>query len=328
LRSASLLAALAAALGIVAVASACRGTGSPSAANPAPAATATPTPKLPKTPAPIGAVPCALGKGREGAECRRSASQLIVSVEEAIQSVIQKTPEIFDLNDEADAKGSAQYHVLDKPAYLAGVLHELRQAGFCADLDYTTAEWIQLKENNDYSEDFAIFMMQNGKGYIRRAHNGSYRRTCHPASFHVDPDPEGPPPGTGCGKPYPPPITHFAAKVHVQTPDYWALDSTPLTGPDIGYCTIVGFKNRTICPLRTEGTPDRQACENWRSGMAKDTGKPGPTWTRDGNFCTGRESGCARDDFNPYKLYIYIGGGGHYMVCTHEEVCAELQIDR
>jgi hypothetical protein len=44
-------------------------------------------------------------------------------------------------------------------------------------------------------------------------------------------------------------------------------------------------------------------------GKAKDTGRPGPTWTReDGGYCTGPESGCANSTESQYQLLVYRGG--------------------
>jgi hypothetical protein len=92
------------------------------------------------------------------------------------------------------------------------------------------------------------------------------------------PDPSIPPAGSGCGQPYPPPISQLKVKNHFHTPQYWIIDSTPLVGPDLGYCREIGFTDgRSYCPVRPEGHPERVACEAWAVGTAEDTGKPGPT---------------------------------------------------
>jgi hypothetical protein len=94
------------------------------------------------------------------------------------------------------------------------------------------------------------------------------------------PDPNVPPAGSACGKPYPPPITRLTVKVHLKGSDYWTVDATPLVGPAAEHCLSIGFTDgRSICPLRPEGAEDRAACEEWRVGTAKDAGRPGPTWT-------------------------------------------------
>ena len=67
------------------------------------------------------------------------------------------------------------------------------------------------------------------------------------------PDPNVPPAGSGCGKPYPPPISRFKVKVLYKEKEYYTVDSTPLVGPNAEYCASVGFPDRTICTIRQEG---------------------------------------------------------------------------
>ena len=148
------------------------------------------------------------------------------------------------------------------------------------------------------------------------------------------PDPNVPPVGSGCGKPYPPPITRLNVKVLYKGQEFWTVDSTPLVGPDQAYCISVGFTDgRSICPVRPEGVEDRAACENWRAGTAKDTGQPGPTWT----FIepgTGKESYCssapaAPCDHHPTGPFtVKAFKGGTYRVCTEAGACAEVFAER
>src|SRR5512143_275081 len=81
------------------------------------------------------------------------------------------------------------------------------------------------------------------------------------------PDPNVPPKGSGCHKPYPPPIDRFNVKIHYKQPDYWVIDSTPLVA-NANYCRRIGYSDRSICPLRMPGSDDREACEQWRAGTA------------------------------------------------------------
>ena len=148
------------------------------------------------------------------------------------------------------------------------------------------------------------------------------------------PDPDVPPVGSGCGQPYPPPISRFKVKVMYRLPEYYTVDSTPLVGPDIPYCTSIGFTDgRSICPVRPEDTPDREACELWRSGIARDTGKPGPTWTWI-EFGSGRTSFCssapdAPCDHHPNGLFtVKAYRGGLYRVCTEAGACGEVEVER
>lgn len=145
-------------------------------------------------------------------------------------------------------------------------------------------------------------------------------------------DPNVPPVGSGCGEPYPPKLTRLNVKVHLKDHDYWTLDSTPLVGPDGDYCAKIGFTDgRLFCPVRPEGHPERAACENWRVGIAKDTGQPGPTWTftppgGQPTYCTGPDVGCEHSPNSPFSLNAILGG--IYQACTADNVCGQENVDR
>lgn len=143
------------------------------------------------------------------------------------------------------------------------------------------------------------------------------------------PTPEAtPPPNAGaCGKPLPPSASRMNTKIHLRGANRWTLDTTPLVGPDGDYCRKIGFSDgRLFCPVRTEGSPDRIACETYAVGSAMDTGRPGPTWYRDGKLCTGEISGCQNHEDNQYLLYVY--KGGLYKACTRDGVCGDVLADR
>jgi hypothetical protein len=143
-----------------------------------------------------------------------------------------------------------------------------------------------------------------------------------PATPSPTPDPSIPPADSGCGKPYPPPIGRVAVKAHLKGRTYWTMDSTPLVGPDPLYCLAIGFTdNRRYCPVRPEGHPERAACENWAVGKARDTGRPGPTWTFKDALCTGPESGCENHPDNQYLLNVYKYGVA--LACVQNGVCGE-----
>lgn len=136
------------------------------------------------------------------------------------------------------------------------------------------------------------------------------------------PDPAIPPPDSGCGKPYPPPIGRVAVKVYQKGREFWTMDSTPLSGPDTQYCWEIGYRDgRRYCPVRQEGHPERAPCESWAVGKAKDTGRPGPTWTFKDALCTGPESGCENHPSNQYQLNVY--KYGVYLACVKNDVCGE-----
>ncbi len=146
-----------------------------------------------------------------------------------------------------------------------------------------------------------------------------------------DPDPVPGTPGGGggvsgsCGEPAPPPVSRMNVKLHGAQGDRSLLDSTPLVGPDAAYCKKIGFSDgRTICPVRAEGHPERQACEAARVGRASDTGRPGPTWSANGKRCNGPDGGaaCLNHPDNQYLAFAY--GSGSFRACTASGVCGEV----
>jgi hypothetical protein len=142
------------------------------------------------------------------------------------------------------------------------------------------------------------------------------------------PDPGIPPAGSGCGAPYPPPLAKINVKLHIKAPEYFTLDSTPLVGPDPDFCWAIGYTDgRQFCPVRLEQDSERRACEAWVMGNAKDTGKPGPTWTREWDtYCTTFEqSSCEHNPENPFSLFVQIGGW--YQACK-DDICGEVEVDR
>jgi hypothetical protein len=117
--------------------------------------------------------------------------------------------------------------------------------------------------------------------------------------------------------------------VHLKDIEYYTLDSTPIVGPDALYCQAIGFTDgRSLSPIRPEGDPEREACESWRVGKAKDTGRVGPTWSRNGQFCTGAASGCVNHPENQYQVLVSKGGGGTYTVCAENGACGEVVVER
>jgi hypothetical protein len=142
------------------------------------------------------------------------------------------------------------------------------------------------------------------------------------------PDPGIPPAGSGCGEPYPPELAMINVKLHIKAPEYFTLDSTPLVGPNPEFCWEIGYTDgRQFCPVRLEQDSERRACEAWVMGNAKDTGRPGPTWTREWEtYCTTfAESGCEHNPDNPFSLFIQTGGW--YQACR-DDICGEVEVDR
>lgn len=284
------------------------GGGGPSSSTPP-----TTVPTSPTSPPPGGGLGdsfndanCPLGKGSATAACSRGREALLSDVEAAMDLLIQQKPQIFDLTNDYEG-GTRAYKVLDKEAYMDGLVANLRVAGLCSERDADDAEQetIRVKDSGDFSEDYDVLL---STGHMRRG-TGAYRQTCTPSAFPVERSGDVPPTGSGCGRPYPPPVTRFKCKVHFKGDEFYTLDSTPMVGPDGAYCNSVGFEGQTICPIRPEDTPDRKACEDWRVGKAKDTGRAGPTWTKaDGSYCTGPDSGCQNHPDNQYQLLTFKPG--------------------
>ena len=116
--------------------------------------------------------------------------------------------------------------------------------------------------------------------------------------------------------------------MHLKSVEFYTLDSTPIVGPDVAYCAAIGYTDgRSLCPVRTESAPDRKACENWRVGKAKDTGRAGPTWTKaDGSFCTGPESGVPTTRTASTQLLAYVAGT--YRVTAENGATCKVVVER
>lgn len=164
----------------LAVASCGGGTSTPAAPGTPAVAAPTPTP----TPAGMGegtaANTCPIGKGDPDAECAKTSPQLLPAVEGAIDRLVQDRPALFNLKEES-VEGTGQYRVLDKEAYVDGVIANLRSAGLCAGRSLDL-ELVQVKSTNASSEDFDIW---SSSRFIRRG-GAAYRQTCKPAAFPLE----------------------------------------------------------------------------------------------------------------------------------------------
>jgi len=290
--------------------------------------TPTTSPPLPPTSSPA-VTTCPLGKGSANVECsRRTPTQLMSNVDTAIDLLVQRPAGILDLSQE-NPRGSGQYRILDPKAYVEALLANLRAAGLCAEPDYDfPLETIKVKSSNEFSEEFVVVQWSE---WVRRGPT-SYSESCTPAAFPVDPDAAWPPAGSGCGRPYPEPIHHLNVKVHQKGPEFHTLDSTPIVGPDANYCIAIGYTDgRAWCPVRAEGSREREACEAWRVGKAKDTGRDGPTWRygrgEEGELCKGLAvNGCENHPDNQYNLLA--ARRGVYVACAQNGACGEVDVDR
>lgn len=162
---------------VLAIALACGGGSSPSQPTPGSTSPAPVTTTLPPTPTTVVAQACPFGMGDLDAGCQRIAPALLKDVDDAINKLAAEKPSIFNFGRSA---GPGQYEVLDTEAYFQGVVKNLQGAGLCANFDGTE---IQVKNSNAFSEQYDILV---STGTVRRG-DGSYRLTCNPANFPLDP---------------------------------------------------------------------------------------------------------------------------------------------
>jgi hypothetical protein len=291
-----------------------------------------PSPTLAPSPAPSDegskwSSTCALGNGSASFNCEKTSSRLSQQVEDAMDRLIAARPEIFDISRGEYSPEMRDYYVLDQDAYMNGLASELQAVSLCAEVDiyaeYGTRDVIFVKESNDFSEEFDVL---TEKGFMRRG-KGSYRTSCTPAAFPFELTADVPPADSGCYRPFPPPIDAMSCKQHTYIDGHQNIDSTPQIRDSI-YCEAIRYPpGAGQCPIRPEGAVDRVACENWRAGTAKDTGRPGPTWTKlanvqdpEGSYCKGRESnGCQNSEGSQYELWVW--DPGIYKVCAKTGDC-------
>jgi hypothetical protein len=267
-------------------------------------------------------------RGKWGNIGPQSTPQLSASVDAAIAKLVQDNPGIFNKSHEGNP-GSGDYEILDFKTYFAGVTANLNAAGLCAQSDIFNDHRIKVKNSAGFSEDYNISTPDLGSGSFIQSGVDAFDRTCMPAAFPLDRNPDVPPPDQGCFQPYPPQINHFGEKVELRGDGTHTLDSTPQITDNPDYCRSIRYTdNRSFCPLRPEGTAERVPCEGWRVGLAQDTGRLGPTWTRDGKPCTGPDSGCDNEPHNQYRLVVYYDSGNThtYTACTDIGFCGSLDL--
>jgi hypothetical protein len=100
-------------------------------------------------------------------------------IDEAIERVIEKQPELFDASK---SNGPGQPTVMNVHGYLQAVVLELQKMGYCAESRDT--EHVSLKLGYDFSETYAIV---SDRGFVRRDAR-SYTQTCNPSHFPASVD--------------------------------------------------------------------------------------------------------------------------------------------
>jgi hypothetical protein len=115
--------------------------------------------------------------GTVDTSCGRQSPAFLEDVDGAIDLLGEQRPELFNFNDTA---GSGQWRVLDADRYFAGVIANLQAKDYCAGFDLQN---LQIKNSNSFSEDYDILL---ASGFVRRGAS-TYRQTCSPANFPLDP---------------------------------------------------------------------------------------------------------------------------------------------
>jgi hypothetical protein len=129
-----------------------------------------------------------------------------------------------------------------------------------------------------------------------------------------------------CGQPEPGPLYGMKLSVQVDSGFRKLIDSRPIIdnvgrGTSDSYCGKVGFDpNARFCDTRPEGHPQREACDILVVGKATDTGRYGPTWSKNGQACVepGSETdpGCTN---HPDNQFLAISRGlGEMLACASE----------
>lgn len=116
---------------------------------------------------------CDLAPSREIA-CGREQPSYLQDVDQSIQALAQKHPDLFNFND--TQSGTDWFKVVNVQGYIDGMIAEMRAKGYCAMWD---GEELVAKRENKYTDHYDIL---TGDDHVRRG-QGSYRVTCYPAAF-------------------------------------------------------------------------------------------------------------------------------------------------
>jgi hypothetical protein len=143
---------------------------------PSPRATVAPTP-TPPPPIPGYSATCsAVGYGQRGSACDGGVeSAFLADVEDAIDTLLSRKPEIFDFKTPAADGG---IRVVDPEAYYQGVVDILGTKGLCAAPSFGPVTLL-VKRTNEFSETFVILSPRTS---VRKGPS-VYATRCSPAEF-------------------------------------------------------------------------------------------------------------------------------------------------
>jgi hypothetical protein len=123
-------------------------------------------------------VACGVGAGTgDGLEehCPRTSPSYLSEVDDAINRVVERHPELVDRGRRAGAGG---FWVQDIDGFFEEVVKEIAEGSqLCAVVDADLE--IAVKRSNAFSEQYKLMW---SSGYLRRG-DSSYRATCSPAWF-------------------------------------------------------------------------------------------------------------------------------------------------
>ena len=105
--------------------------------------------------------------------CTDASPWLEDEVEAALDTVVERFPELFDFND---TRCGNCYFVKDTSRYYDEVIKQLNRQGLCTD---GVREELGIKSSNEASEQYDILLASD---HMRRAPS-SYRGVCRPAIF-------------------------------------------------------------------------------------------------------------------------------------------------
>jgi hypothetical protein len=158
----------------------CGGSKSPSSTTPPPSVNPGPTPTPTATPDPPVSKSCQkIGWGVNALKCPMEIAGFQKDVDDAIRTLQHERPDIFNGN-----------YIQKAGAYYVGLIQVLDRKGLCAGYD---GEELAVKSDNTYNEQYDVETATE----LVRFGPVSYRSTCYPASFPIQPGPPIPVPA-GC----------------------------------------------------------------------------------------------------------------------------------
>ncbi len=156
--------------------------GSPTAppvTTPTPAATPTPVP----LPYGVTSICYRIGMGDPKSTCTGGSASYLPQIDAAIDDVVARRPDIFNLEDQ---RGAGGYYVNSVGAFYVELLKSLEKQNVCAIFD---GEEVAIKDSQAFHDQYKVI---NSDQHVRRGAS-EYRTTCYPAGSPIA---EGTPPST------------------------------------------------------------------------------------------------------------------------------------